>query len=234
MGKSSSRKKWRKAKLRPHMSVVWLDEVSSVGWGEAIAALRPGDTVYIRESWGAGQTVLDKVSCPMNVYVSTGRCLPIFDHAYLDRDGNLYQPGVSLLLGENEMPEGSQITVDFTGVDEVPFGETLLALTKVESKVSSAGNKMLSVQMKVVDSNENQAHIGRVVFDNLMLETGAVWKTKQALEAFLGEIPDGPNTFDAQDLVGKQAWCLLEVEEGKGDYAGTKRARVSRYGITPK
>ena len=124
------------------------------------------------------------------------------------------------------------INIDFTGVDLVPAGEALVAVSKIEKKQSSNGNKMLAVQLKIVEG-EDPAFAGRVVFDNWMLESQAVFRTKQALDAFLGDVPAGPTSFSPDDLVGKQAWVLLEVEEGSGEYAGTKRSRVKRYGIDP-
>ena len=121
------------------------------------------------------------------------------------------------------------INIDFTGVDKTPFGDARVRVVKVEQKVSSAGNPMLSVQLKIVEAAEDADFVDRTIFDTWMLATAAVFRTKNALKAFFGNVPDGPHSFDAESLIGAEAMAQLEIEEGSGEYAGTKRSRVRRY-----
>ena len=123
----------------------------------------------------------------------------------------------------------SPITVDFTGVDKVPHGDARVRIVKVEQKTSSAGNPMLAVQLKIVESAEDPDFNDRTVFDTWMLATAAVFRTKNALKAFTGQVPDGPFQFTPADLIGAEAMAQLEIEEGSGEYAGTKRTRVRKY-----
>jgi hypothetical protein len=124
--------------------------------------------------------------------------------------------------------------VDFSQVDQVPAGKLLLACTKLEITRSKAGNLMANGQFKVLDG-EGGIYNGRMIFDSLMLQTNAVWRTKEFVGAFLGTDPgsSGEFQFDPSAFLGQQAWCLVTPEAGTGEYAGKDRARVTKYGIKP-
>jgi len=123
------------------------------------------------------------------------------------------------------------ITVDFTLADKEPQGELRLQLMKIEQAQSSKGNKMLKVQMKVVESPADPDFVGRVIFDQWMLVTNAVFRTKEALKAFTGAAPKGVSTIKPSELVGQTAWCRVEIEVGSGEYEGRNRPVVKKYGI---
>ena len=121
--------------------------------------------------------------------------------------------------------QNEEISIDLTGADSVPVGECVLQIKKMEAKTSQAGNRMLAIQLTVAE-HEDEAMVGRIVFDNWMLEGAALWKTKQALGAFLDEVPDGPLSIRPAEMIGLTSPALLVEDES--DYG--KRAAVKRYG----
>lgn len=123
------------------------------------------------------------------------------------------------------------LNLDFTGVDSVPTGKLYLQVAKVDGPKKSANKGTLMLTMDLVVSDvapgADEAIVGRHVYDNLMLEGGALWRTKLALKALVGGVGDGPMTLDTAALVGKGAWCQVEEEE----YEGQKRARIKQWGV---
>jgi len=124
----------------------------------------------------------------------------------------------------------TKIQVDFLTKDPEPQGELLLQVTAIEETVSTKGNHMINAQMKVIE-DPTGTFLGRMVFDSWVLETAALWRTKQALRAFLIPVGKQPGEAEYADLIGLSAWCLVNIEVGKGEYVGRDRARVKRYGI---
>jgi len=123
-----------------------------------------------------------------------------------------------------------EVSIDFTQADVVPTGALLLAIIKITKVESKAGNKMLNLALAVMDGEGGQYN-GRKIFDKIMLETDAVVYARPFFQAFLSKRPKGTFKFVPSELVGLQSWCLVVAEKGKGEYAGTTRARVKRYGI---
>jgi hypothetical protein len=118
---------------------------------------------------------------------------------------------------------------DFSGVDEAPSGVLLLTLTKYGGAMSSKNNRMVNVQLKVAGGEDDKFN-GRMVFDSLMLETDARFRTVNFFKAFLGEMPKAIKAA-FESALGQSVWCLVIPEEGKGEYAGTVRPRIQKYGV---
>lgn len=124
-----------------------------------------------------------------------------------------------------------QVSVDFSQVQEfelIPEGEYLVEVDEAEVKQSSTGKSMMQLQLTV---KEPEDYEGRKLFDNMMLEGNALWRTKRDLGALMGNVPDGQFSFSTEDLVGAQ--CIVyvshrvwKVEDG-GD--GEKRPDIRRY-----
>lgn len=136
---------------------------------------------------------------------------------------------------EDEAIEGeaidsdAPIDIDFGSGDEHPHGLLLLEIKQVKTpKKSKAGNRMIDTQLKVVGGDDG-AYDGRIIFDTWMLEGGGLWRTKQAFKAFTGNDAKGPKSLIPSDLVGKQCWCLVEVEPSK-DPQYEPRPRIKKYG----
>lgn len=125
------------------------------------------------------------------------------------------------------------IDVDFSTVDDAqPQGDLELTITKLEAAVSKNGNRMVNVQLKVTGGEDDKFN-GRMIFDSWMLETNALWRTKTAFKAFTGEAASGPMRIAAATLLGASCWAAVILETGTGEYEGTSRPKVKRYGIKP-
>lgn len=125
--------------------------------------------------------------------------------------------------------------VDFSKANEdPPNGILLLKCEKVDPAISQAGgNRMLNVQLRVMDG-EGGKYNKRVLFDNWMLETDAVFKTKQAAKAFLGEVPNGPARMSpAAFLQANPVWCLVTVRPANEEEGYAAQGRVKKYGVKP-
>lgn len=123
------------------------------------------------------------------------------------------------------------VNVDFSEVEEfetLPVGDYYVEIDEAELKQSSTGKAMLTLQLVVKEPEEYE---GRKVFDNLMLEGRALWRTKQTLEVLLGDMLEGRYELDTDELVGAQ--CMVTVahriwkKEDGGD--GQARADVRKY-----
>ena len=124
-----------------------------------------------------------------------------------------------------------QVNVDFSDVQEfelLPEGDYVVEIEEVEVKQSSTGKAMMSLQMTVREPEEHQ---GRKLFDNMMLEGNALWRTKRELNAILGDVPDGAFNFDTEDLVGTQVGVYVGHRKWKKEDGGddTMRPDVRKY-----
>lgn len=124
------------------------------------------------------------------------------------------------------------VNVDFSDVEEfeaVPVGDYVVEITEAEAKQSSTGKAMLTLQLTVKEPDEFE---GRKLFDNLMLEGNALWRTKRALESIMGdELPKGAYGLDTNELIGIQCGVYVTQrvwkKEDGGD--GSVQADVRRY-----
>jgi len=119
------------------------------------------------------------------------------------------------------MPE---INLDLSGVNDevVPEGWHTARIFNIESVTSENGNAMLKVQSKI----EGGPYNGRSLFDNWMLETDAVFRTKQVLVRLgLMAKEDKTITFKTEDLIGKE----VEVKVKHQEYEGQMQPRPRGY-----
>ena len=134
------------------------------------------------------------------------------------------------------------LKLNFAAAKIVPTGEALMTIMAAEMKKSSSGNTMISAQLKI-DQAEDETFVGRSTFENWLLEVqkgksdAPLRITYDALMAFVGTVPDGEVEEDEMKayvaaLVGKQAYCFLKEDEGGEGFA--PKARISKYGISPK
>jgi len=124
-----------------------------------------------------------------------------------------------------------KITANFTGVNEVPTGEMLIKIEKVDLKQSQGGNAMLNLQCAILASEDDRWN-GRKVFPILMLETDMRRQTFQALNAMGLSVPEGDFSFDSDELVGKEVY-VFATEKERQDKTG-KMTNVTAWGVTPK
>ena len=125
----------------------------------------------------------------------------------------------------------SDFVIDFTEGEDQPQGELLLEIVKATAKLSKNGNKMLSVQLKVIDGADGKFN-SRSLFDNWMLAGNGTGRTGDALRAFLGRVPAKGTSMTAAELVGTQTWATVILEESTAPgYEGTVQSRIRKYGI---
>ena len=133
---------------------------------------------------------------------------------------------------DNINTNSMELVVDFTEVvsfEPVPKGWYGITVVEAKGGTSKAGNRKVSLQLEIV-SGDDPAAIGRKLFDDLVLEGKGAWKTRQAIEAFMGDTEDKMR-LSTNDLVG----CMADVravqkvwrEEDGGD--GVARSRVTKY-----
>lgn len=121
------------------------------------------------------------------------------------------------------MPE---VNIDFSDVQDDPIanGWHSAAIFAVEPKQSSNDNAMLSVQVKIVGGPWNN----RTIYDNWMLETDALFRTKSTLKRLgLMSKEDKKVSFDTQDLIGMEVEIKTRLEE----FEGEERAKIRQYRI---
>ena len=132
----------------------------------------------------------------------------------------------------------NDVVVNFDTADAVVVGECLLNCVKATPGVSGAGNHKIDLQLKVLETTGDESFVGRIVFDTVTLTVANLWRVKQATNAFGVRPPSGPVSINAEitaqlaaQFVDKQTWASITPEEGKGEYEGTVRSRVKKYGI---
>jgi len=119
------------------------------------------------------------------------------------------------------MPE---LNLDFDGVAsaDIDEGWHSVRIFGVELKESKAGNRMLNIQLKI----EGGPWDKRSLFDHLMLETDAIWRTRQVLEVLgLMEKDDVRISIDTEDFIGLEC----EVRTVNEEYEGQLRPRIKNY-----
>lgn len=119
---------------------------------------------------------------------------------------------------------GDEISLDFSGVQdtEVTEGWHTARIFSLEKAASSNGNAMLKVQSKIEGGPFN----GRSLFDNWMLETDALFRTKQTLVR-LGKMSkdDKAVKITPSDFLGMEVEIRVKHEE----YEGEMRPRVKGW-----
>ncbi len=116
------------------------------------------------------------------------------------------------------------IKVDFEGVESggggrpTPDGYYELDIQKVtEEEGEDSGQPYLKGRFNT--------HIGSVVFDNMSLQSQALWKLRGLLEALGQEVPDAEMEIDIDALVGEG--CIGEIMNE--DYDSKPQPRVTAY-----
>ena len=118
----------------------------------------------------------------------------------------------------------SEFHIDFSDVQDadIPEGWYAAFIFGAEQKTSSKGNQMLSVQVKL----SGGAHDGRTVWDNWMLETDALFRTKSTLiKLGLMSKEEKAFTLSIDDLVGTECEVKIRHEE----YEGEMRPKIKGY-----
>lgn len=141
------------------------------------------------------------------------------------------QPCMQRLLHSTKEVHMPQVSVDFSDVEEfelLPEGDYIVEIDEVEAKQSSTGKAMLALQLVV---REPEEYGGRKLFDNMMLEGNALWRTKRDLGVVLGDVPDGAFNFDTNDMVGTQVGVYVGHRKWKKEDGGddSMRADVRKY-----
>lgn len=104
------------------------------------------------------------------------------------------------------------LNLDFSSVpsrDPLEEGVYTLRIAKVEEKVSSTGNPMLSVEYDVVD------HEGRKLWDNFVLIDKCLWKIKELFDA-IGLDTSSVVEMDINELVGYEVQAKVVQEPFDG------------------
>ena len=136
-----------------------------------------------------------------------------------------------------DLTDLDNLEVDFSKASQVPSGELLLRVDKIDLKRSSNDNRMLLMGLRIVGGEFD----GRYINDNWMLEPEeSLFKTRKAFRAFLGGEQNESFHVDnevLESLLDTEAWCLVIPEKGKEGtaYEGESFPRVKKYGIaTPE
>lgn len=120
------------------------------------------------------------------------------------------------------------IKVDFTGVEAggggrvLPEGPIQLELKEIEEKEGEeSGKPYLEFALEVVDGE----YEGTKVWDNMSLQSQALWKLRGFMEAGGHATEDGPMQIDPDDLIGTVVMGDIIHE----DYRGKTKNRVNGY-----
>ena len=116
------------------------------------------------------------------------------------------------------MPE---LNLDFSDVVDLTEGWHSARIFNAEGPVQSQnGNAMLNIQFKI----EGGPFAGRSLYENWMLETDAVFRTKSNLVklGFMSKEDKGLK-IDTEDLIGTECEIKVRFEE----YEGEDRPRVA-------
>lgn len=121
------------------------------------------------------------------------------------------------------MPE---LNLDFSNVQDLEEGWHSAVIFSATPDTSSNGNQMLKIQYKIQGGPSN----GRTLYDNWMLETDAMFRTRSNLIRLgLMTKDDKSFSFDSEDLLGQEC----EVKVGYEEYEGEDRPRVKGFrGVT--
>ncbi len=119
------------------------------------------------------------------------------------------------------------ITVDFKGVEAgkgrpVPDGDYLCEVDEVTLETSQeSGQDYLRWVFKIVDGKCK----GSRIWDNTSLQTQALWKLRQLLEALGVDVPEGPLELETEEYIGLPATLTVQNEK----YQGKDYPRVVAY-----
>ena len=106
------------------------------------------------------------------------------------------------------------LNLDFSSVpsrEPLDEGVYLISIAKVEEKISSAGNPMLSMEYDVIGVDGN-----RKLWDNYVLTDKTLWKLKELLNA-LDMDTSAIVELDVQELVGSQLQAKVIQETYNGE-----------------
>ena len=112
----------------------------------------------------------------------------------------------------------------------IPEGWHNAVVLKAEEAVSKAGNKMIQVTWELTGHNDPEFVGRKVPFDNVMLETDAIWRTILVFQALgLIDADLDPNDQEAVQALGK---LEFEVEDLIGLEADIKTVNEEYEGRT--
>ena len=114
-------------------------------------------------------------------------------------------------------------TASFDGVGK-GFADNQEYLVKVDECNVEDGDSAPYYSFKLEGTGEFE---GSVMYHNASLSPGALWRTREVFEAFLGEVPDGDFDVDeyAEEFVGKFAMCSTFADT----YNGQKRIKPEDF-----
>lgn len=116
-----------------------------------------------------------------------------------------------------------KFTASFDNVGAA-FKDSQEYLVKVDECSLEEGDSAPYYSFKLVGTGD---HAGSTMYHNASLATGALWRTRDVFEAFLGEVPEGD--FDPEDYVdefiGKHAMCSTFADT----YDGQKRIKPEDF-----
>ena len=130
--------------------------------------------------------------------------------------------------------DADEFAVDFTGVGELPVGTALLKITGMKGAKSSSGNRMVTVEITIIDMPEAPQFVNHKIWETWMLETEAKFRTYDEYEGFTGIKPEkGAFKIVKSEVMGREAWAVLKVKkaakEGYRDASTISRFVKSPY-----
>lgn len=136
-------------------------------------------------------------------------------------------------MTEQVQDQSAELVVDFSeavSFDPIPKGWYGATISEARPGMSQASNRKISLVVEIT-SGEDEAAIGRKLFDDLVLEGKGTWKTKQMLEAVFGPSDGEQMRLKPSDLIGAEVEVRVTQkvwrEEDGGD--GETRSRITRY-----
>ena len=114
-------------------------------------------------------------------------------------------------------------TASFDGVGK-GFADGQEYLVKVAECTVEEGDSAPYYSFKLGGTGEFE---GSIMYHNASLAPGALWRTREVFEAFLGEVPEGDFDVDeyAEEFVGKYAMCSTFADT----YNGQKRIKPEDF-----
>lgn len=97
---------------------------------------------------------------------------------------------------------------DVKGLDPIPAGKYVATITEAKTAVSKAGNEMIQMRWHI----EEGEYEGRIVFDNMVFSSNAMWRVKQTLIG-LGFPKDYTGNVEPDDLIGLSANIVVTIEQ---------------------
>ena len=100
---------------------------------------------------------------------------------------------------------------DVKGFDPIPAGEYVGSVVYAQEGTSQSGNPKIDIRWKI-ESGEFE---GRQIFDTLSFHPNALFRVKQALQAF-GYEDDFSGEVDPSALIGETAALVVTIEQSNG------------------